>query len=103
MRTKPTREYATFRDGVEDGKAKLSNTNRRIRVIEALLRNTLETSVDRAAITRLTAALDELTGIKANLSTNDAVLAELLDLYQDATQPLPASNEDRIDYQETSA
>lgn len=99
--TRPTKTTATVRDTVLDGKARLSNTARRLRLVDDLLRNTLETIADGAAITRITNALAETEAIRANVGALDGVLVELQEHYEAATAPLPESNEDLHDYQES--
>jgi hypothetical protein len=94
MNTRPTLQQATIRNTVLDGKARLANSARKLRTISELLRNTIATTTDRAAITRLTNALAEVESINTNLGALHGVLAEL----QDHCAPMPESHEDELDF-----
>jgi hypothetical protein len=89
-RTRPPQQLAEVLNAVLDGKARLSDCAFRLRVMDAKLRNTLETTADRAAITRLTSAMTEIEGTRANLAALDGILTDLQRHFEDTANDHPA-------------
>lgn len=96
MKTRPNAHESAVRLSAGEAQARIVNSARRLKVIDEFIRNTLETTVDQAAIVRLTNARAEIEHIRANLGALEGTLAELQEF-----GVIPESNEDQHDYQES--
>lgn len=96
MKTRPTAHEAAIQLTAENGQARIVNSARRLSLLDELIRNTLETTVDRAAIVRLARARTEIEALRANLSALEGALAELREFCA-----IPESHEDTRTYLES--